>query len=201
MAVFSTEQKVKAVLKDHLTLDEALDQLLVSLNAKELALLQQRLLKSQLQTRHSAAETAFAKALSSKQFDAHDRLKLEFANLYGFFQHRKKLLENSLTATEVAKLLNSTRQTPHDRRKSGNLLGILDNGIWKFPAWQFDAGAPNGIINGLPEVLHALKLSDFSKFNWLVKTNSVLGGLTPIDALKRGMKQQVIAEANGVGVV
>ncbi len=201
MTISNTEQKVKAVLKNHLTLDEALDQLLASLDQEELVLLQQRLLKSQLQIRFSDSETAFTKALSAKQFDAHDRLKLEFANLYEFFQHRKKLLDNSLTASEVAKLLNSTRQTPHDRRKGGTLLGILDNGIWKFPTWQFDAGSPNGVIDGLPEVLKTLKLSDFSKVNWLVKPNPVLGGLAPVDALKRGMKQEVITEANGVGVI
>jgi hypothetical protein len=44
-------------------------------------------------------------------------------------------------------------------------------------------------------------MSDFAKLNWLVRSNPILDGLTPIAALKQGLKERVIQEALGVGVL
>jgi hypothetical protein len=57
------------------------------------------------------------------------------------------------------------------------------------------------VIEGFPEVLRALNLSDFAKLSWLVRSNPILDGLTPIAALKQGLKERVIEEAVGVGVL
>ena len=35
------------------------------------------------------------------------------------------------------------------------------------PLWQFDADAPNGVIDGLAHVLQALKVSNLAKARWL----------------------------------
>lgn len=79
------------------------------------------------------------------------------------------------------------------------MLGVLDNGVWRYPIWQFDPEGPNGVVDGLPDVLKALTVSELAKASWLTRTNQVLK-TTPIEALKQGRKKDVITEALAVGV-
>jgi hypothetical protein len=125
---------------------------------------------------------------------------LEIATLLRYFRRRRELLQDSLTAKQVGELLGTTRQTPHDRAAKGSLLALLDKGMWKFPLWQFDPEGPDGVVEGLPEVLKALGGSNFSKLNWLVSPNCYLDGIAPIEALKRGDKERVLKEAEAVGI-
>lgn len=128
-----------------------------------------------------------------------ERRQLEFTSLMRYFTWRRELLRDALTAQQVADLLHTSRQTPHDRRKAGTLLAVLDNGAWRFPAWQFDPQGPDGVIDGLPEVLRALQVPLLAQVSWLTKTNPVLDGVTPVEALRRGQKEWVLEEAAGVG--
>lgn len=129
-----------------------------------------------------------------------EKIELEMNTLFDYFQRRRELLENTLTAPQVAKLLGTSRQTPHDRLKNKTLLAVRDNGVLLFPAWQFDPEGADGVIDGLPSVLKSLSLkSDFAKLHWFMRKNAVLDGLTPAAALKKGLKMRVIAEAKGVG--
>ncbi|KAB8318008.1 hypothetical protein SD81_022560 [Tolypothrix campylonemoides VB511288] len=150
----------------------------------------------------SEAEEDLAAKLGVDPITDEEARQLENAALENFFEWRQELLKDSYTALEVAKLLGTkSRQTPHDRLKKNCLVGIQDNGMWKFPKWQFDPTGPNGVIAGLPEVLKALDVDNFSKMSWLTQPNSVFHGLSPIQALKRGQKEMVIAEARAVGVL
>lgn len=138
--------------------------------------------------------------LTGRTFSRKEKLELEMESLFRYFERRRELLAGALTATQVAKLLGTSRQTPHDRMKSQTLLGILDNGVYRFPAWQFDPSGSDGVIEGFPEVLRMLKVSDFAKLNWLMRANPFLDHLTPIEALKQGQKERVIEQAASVGV-
>jgi len=129
-----------------------------------------------------------------------EKAELEIKTLASYFVKRRELLENTITVNQVAELLGTSRQTPHDRMKSQTLLGILDKGAYRFPIWQFDPEGPDGVIDGLPQVLKALEIPDFSKLNWLMRPNPYLDGLTPIAALKIGEKERVIEEAAAVGI-
>jgi hypothetical protein len=149
----------------------------------------------------SSGGTSLAKVLAGRTFSQEEAIQLEMESLSRYFQHRRDLLKFALTARQVAELLGTSRQTPHDRLKSNTLLGILDNGVVKFPAWQFDPAGADGIIDGLADVLKALKISDFAKLNWLVRPHPVLDGLTPVEALKKGWKERVLQETVGVGVM
>ena len=153
------------------------------------------------QLSQGSIQSPFALRLAGRTFSAQEKLELELDSLFSYFQRRRELLENSLTASEVADLLGISRQTPHDRLKNRTLLGVLDRGAYRFPIWQFDAEGPDGVIEGFPEVLRALNVSDFAKLSWLVRPNPILDGLTPIAALKKGLKERVIQEAVGVGVL
>ncbi len=141
----------------------------------------------------------FANRIGASQHDPTERKAIELASLINFFEYRKKLLASAIPATTVAEMLGVSRQTVHDRVKSGCLLGILDSNTLKIPDWQFDPQGPNGVVPGLPEVLAALSCGTLAKISWLSLSNPVFHGLRPIDALKDGQVSQVIHEAQAVG--
>src|SRR5215213_3755866 len=51
---------------------------------------------------------------------------LGFRSLLQFFEARRELLDDALTAPQVAELLGVSRQTPLNREKEKTLLGVLD---------------------------------------------------------------------------
>ena len=126
--------------------------------------------------------------------------QLEFEALRRSFALRRQLLASTIGSAEVNELLaTGSRQTVHDRLRAGTLLGILDQGKWRFPLWQFDANGPNGVIDGLAQVLQALQVSNLAKARWLQKPHPVFGGSTPLDLLRHGRIEDVLAEAGQVG--
>lgn len=154
-------------------------------------------------TRERSADSpksALAASFAGREYTAEETLTLEFTALMQYFEWRRSLLHESLTAPQVARLLGTSRQTPHDRLKNGTLLAILDKGVWRFPIWQFDPEGADGVIPGLPQVLAALNLPTLSKISWLIRPNPFLDGLKPIEALKQGQLERTIVEARGAGV-
>jgi hypothetical protein len=126
--------------------------------------------------------------------------QLEFEALRRSFALRHQLLACTIGTAEVNELLAAgSRQTVHDRLKAGTLLGILDQGKWRYPLWQFDADGPNGVIDGLAQVLQALQVSNLAKARWLQKPHPVFGGSTPLNLLRHGRLEDVLAEAGQVG--
>jgi hypothetical protein len=148
----------------------------------------------------ASGNTDFARRIGAREYEPSKRRALEIISLLDYFEFRKRLLGDALPATTVSKMLGVSRQTPHDRAKNGFLLGILDNSVLKFPEWQFDPEAPNGVVEGLPEVLKALSCGTFAKISWLGSPNPIFGGLRPIDALRNGNFEDVMQEAQAIGV-
>jgi hypothetical protein len=147
----------------------------------------------------ASPQAALVTALANgRTYGEHERAGLEISALLRYFQRRRQLLEGALTAPQVARLLGISRQTPHDRAKSGSLLAVLDRGVLRFPAWQFDPEGPYGVVPGLPAVLRALRIPPLSKISWLTRPNPYLDGLTPLEALKRGEIERVVDEATAV---
>ena len=145
------------------------------------------------------AAEALAESIVGRAFSRQERVQLEMDTLTKHFLHRRQLLESAISAPEVGQLLGTSRQTPHDRVSSQTLLAIKDNGKLCFPFWQFDPEGPDGVIDGLPAVLKALELSDYGKLNWLTRANPYLDGQTPVQALKAGQQEHVLAEASVAG--
>ena len=98
-----------------------------------------------------------------------------------------------------ADLLGTTRQTPHDRVKGGTLLAVSDRGAWRFPPWQFDPEGPDGVIEGLGEVLRSLNASPLARASWFVRPNPYLEGRTPLEVLREGQIEAVRSAAEAVG--
>jgi hypothetical protein len=114
-------------------------------------------------------------------------------NLRRAREQREALLDDSLTAPQVAELLGVSRQTPHDRRKARHLIAAFDRGAWRFPAWQFDPAAPGGVLAGLPEVLAELEApDDLARLAWLATPRPGLDGLTVIGLLRAGERRLAV---------
>ena len=124
-----------------------------------------------------------------------ERVALAVSSALTDFAYRRDLLADSLTAPQVAVLLGTSRQTPHDRARAGALLAARDGGFLRFPAWQFDAAAPEGVIPGLPDVVRALgDTLPLDKIAWFVTPKALLGR-TPLEALKAGDYGEVLLAA------
>lgn len=121
----------------------------------------------------------------------------ELALLFDLFVARRRLLEDALTAPQVADVLGISRQAAASRAESGSLLAVLDRGAYRFPRWQFDPRGPDGVIAGLREVLEALEPQPaFSKLVFLTRPNKTLDEREPVDLLRRGERDRVLAAAH-----
>jgi alkylhydroperoxidase family enzyme len=121
-------------------------------------------------------------------------------NLERGFEERRRLLAGAIGVRDAADLLEVGRQTPHDRRIAGTLVGVKDRGDWRFPTWQFDADGPDGVVAGLVDVLHALRgpISDLGRVRWFLTPKASLHDRAPIDALHDGDIDDVVSEAKAL---
>jgi hypothetical protein len=125
-----------------------------------------------------------------------EQAQLGFRSLVQFFEARRQLLDDALTAPQVAEVLGVSRQTPLNRVKENTLLAILDRGAYRFPAWQFDSQGEDGVLAGLPDVLEALQPQQpFAKLVWLRRENPALDRREPVELLRRHEVAPVIAAA------
>ena len=125
--------------------------------------------------------------------------ELEFRALQARFSVRRDLLQHCIGTSDVVSLLGlRNRQTPLDRIKAGTLLAIRDQGQWRFPLWQFDPDGPDGVIAGLPQVLAALPVAEFTKAQWLQRPQPVFEGQTPLELLRQGQLERVLQEARAM---
>lgn len=69
----------------------------------------------------------------------------------------------------------------------------------RYPLWQFDSDGPDGVIDGLPDVLAALPVAHLIKARWLQRPQPLLEGHTPLQLLREGQLDRVIVEARAVG--
>lgn len=170
-----------------------------SATSEEMERIAQRL--EQAVTPPQSERAAFLATLTGGQnFTEKQRLEAEAASISRYFQKRQELLQDSLSATEAARLLGTCRQTPHDRVKSGTLLAVREKGGLRFPRWQFDANGPDGIVAGLPDVLKALEVSPLAKVSWFTRASPYLEGRTPLQALGAGEVERLVMLARAVGV-
>jgi excisionase family DNA binding protein len=126
-----------------------------------------------------------------------EQAQLGFRSLVQFFEARRHLLADALTAPQAAEVLGVSRQTPLNRVKENTLLAIRDRGAYRFPAWQFDPQGEDGVLSGLPDVLEALEPQQpFAKLVWLRRENPTLSRREPVELLRRHEIEPVIAAAH-----
>jgi hypothetical protein len=154
---------------------------------------------SRLSTEPVKDSWTVAESIAGPLPEPRERARLELEALKRYFEERRHLLQGSLATSQVAELLGTSRQTPHDRVRARTLLAVSDGGRLLFPSWQFDPNGPDGVIEGLPETLAALRVGALSAVRWLTRPNPILERRTPIEALRSGDIDRVVAEAAGVG--
>jgi len=127
--------------------------------------------------------------------------QIRHENLRRAFDARRELLAGALDVADVADLLGVSRQTPHDRVRAQTMLAIKDGGRLRFPDWQFDPDGPDGVLAGLPQVLHALEgaTNALGRVRWFVTPQSLMDGRTPLAGLRDGDVPAVIAAAEALG--
>ena len=161
----------------------------------------QKALRRPAASRPSAKADLVRQLSGGRTYTPAQAAALELRAAQDAFARRRQLLASALTAPEAARLLGTTRQTPHDRAGKGALLAIMDQGRLLFPAWQFDPDGPNGVLAGLPDVLRALDASLLGKASWLMRANPYLEGRTPLQALREGDLERVLDQARAVGAL
>ena len=134
---------------------------------------------------HSAQRREVHPATGEPVALASDQALLVFRSLLQFFETRRDLLIDALTAPQVAELLGVSRQTPLNRARDNTLVAVLDRGAYRFPVWQFDPQGEDGVLPGLSSVLDALEPQQpLAKLVWLRRPNPTLEGREPVDLLR-----------------
>lgn len=102
-------------------------------------------------------------------------------------QHRDAVVQRAggmLSAEEAGRFLDISRQAIDKRRRSGALLAIRQAGDWLYPRAQFHQ---HETLPDLAAVIRGLAASGpWVTLEFLVTEDSVLGSLTPRDALLWG---------------
>jgi hypothetical protein len=106
--------------------------------------------------------------------------------------NREILLKDSISAAEAATLIGRSRQSVERLRRDGRLLALRAGSQWRYPRWQFEPDAPGGVLPGLEEVVKNLQLSPAGAAFWLLQPAERLGGVPPIELLRRHRPEPVI---------
>jgi hypothetical protein len=129
-----------------------------------------------------------------------DHDPLAMARLRGIEAKRKILTDDGgmLSAEKVGEILTISRQAVEKRRKGGRLIGVsLGRRGFGYPAWQF---SERGTLPGLEAALDALKPHDaWTKLVFFTSENTVVGGKKPLDVLRSGDIEKVVAAARTYG--
>jgi len=102
------------------------------------------------------------------------------------------------SAAQAARTLGGiSRQAVDKRRRAKQLLAVRVAGDWRYPAAQFGAdGTVPGALSSVLAMASELGMGAWATLDFLLTPDAALGGLAPMDALRRGG-----AEADAVGRV
>jgi hypothetical protein len=103
-----------------------------------------------------------------------------------------------LAGAQLAERLGLTRATVDKRRTEGKLLA-LDFGTkrgFRYPAWQSDLVQDAGARAAFEQALESLaEEGAWSRYRFFTQAAPALGGITPIEALRLGRRDEVLRAA------
>ena len=105
---------------------------------------------------------------------------------------REEILRDSISSAEAARLTGRSRQALEGLRRDGRLLALRSGRQWRYPRWQFDPDAPGGVLPGLAEIVAHAGFSPSAIAFWLLQPSELLGGVPPLDLLRRHRPEPVI---------
>lgn len=91
----------------------------------------------------------------------------------------------------VMRILGVTKQAIDDRRRNGSILALrTGDGMWVYPAFQFDGGR---IHPGLLPAVRSLKdAPPWASALWFVTPNERLDELSPVDFVHQGLPVEYV---------
>ncbi len=98
-----------------------------------------------------------------------------------------RLAGGLLSAAEVGRALGISPQAVDKRRRGNRLLAVRVSSDWRYPAAQI--GAYGEVAPALPLVLQDASVvgrSGWTLLDFLLAPDDALGGLTPLESLRRG---------------
>jgi biotin operon repressor len=103
-----------------------------------------------------------------------------------------------LSGSQVAKILDISRQAVDKRRKQGQLIGLTQGKRgYAYPAWQFEGGKT---IAHLTNLLDALRSHDaWMQLAFFINGNDRLNGRSPLELLRAGKLESVLHAARSYG--
>jgi hypothetical protein len=173
--------------------------------------LEQRLYRVMTTMTHEATSSGLASSLAAPtDFDALMRMLMQQvesakkvdplagAKLRGLLARQDLLPAKSvLSADDVAGRIGLTRQAVDKRRRAGHLLAVqTERRGYCYPDWQLKG---DRVLSGLETVLEALGGHDpWMKLRFFL-AKSIRLGRTPLDALRAGKVDEVVAAARAYG--
>ena len=102
-----------------------------------------------------------------------------------------------LSADQFAAAIGATRETVHQKRRRGEVLGLegAKRGV-RFPDWQI--GADGRLLAGLPHLIESLGKHPWAVHRFLLQHHPELDGSSALEALRRGRVDEVLAAARSV---
>ncbi len=113
---------------------------------------------------------------------------------------RNRLLREGLSTPEVADRLMLTQEGVRKKAGRGDLLALKLGRDYRFPRWQFEDRAADGVVRGVREVLRASVLDPLELAVWFETKMEALEGRSPLEALASGDVENVVAAAEAAGV-
>jgi hypothetical protein len=108
-------------------------------------------------------------------------------------EHRQKLLQlagGALSAEEAGHTLGITRQAVDKRRRANTLLAVREGSDWHYPACQFHQGE---VLPGIADVVQGFATAGpWAALDFLLASDTVLEGSTPLQVLESGERDRVI---------
>ncbi|ACS59318.1 conserved hypothetical protein (plasmid) [Rhizobium leguminosarum bv. trifolii WSM1325] len=107
-------------------------------------------------------------------------------------EHRQNLVERAggtMSAEDAGRVLGISRQAVDKRRRAGTLLAVREGRDWRYPLCQFNQGE---VIAGISDVVGGFAAAGpWVALDFLLAPDTVLGGQTPLQALRDGDREAV----------
>lgn len=112
---------------------------------------------------------------------------------------RAQLYENGLTREQAARRAGVQPNQITNLLRDGDLLALDGPNGLRLPAWQFDAEAKRGRLEGISRVAAVFPGRILGLSSWMTTAEPALGGRTPRQALLDGDIDLVVAVAGHIG--
>jgi dihydroorotate dehydrogenase len=111
---------------------------------------------------------------------------------------RRRLRDQLLTVAEAAQRLHATEDEVRRRVLEGEMVAFGLGQVMRIPTWQYAIDKPDEVIDGVAEMARAFPGGFAALSAFAVTPHPDLEGLTPVEALQSGQKEQVLTLSGAI---